>query len=163
MINSTVYHKCSNEKKGAEFTVYLDFSSPAWFFCWDVVCNSPHGVSVARDMWTTSGRTETVIIHSTEGVNWMKTGRTYLQLWLNKRQGIVVLCFWLSSVIWEQDPVSQPGRQQVLLPVVLLSQSLLVDWNRSQHLLTFLSGCERNRKMFCGEKHWKWKKMASIL
>lgn len=109
-------------KKQAEFTVYLDFSSPAWFFCWDVVCNSPHGVSVARDMWTTSGRTETVIIHSTEGVNWMKTGRTYLQLWLNKRQGIVVLCFWLSSVIWEQDPVSQPGRQQVLLPVVLLSR-----------------------------------------
>lgn len=29
--------------------------------------------------------------------------------------------FLLSSVIWEWDPVSQPGRKQVLSPVVLLS------------------------------------------
>lgn len=38
-----------------------------------------------------------------------------------ERQGIAALCFWLSSVIWKRDPVSQPGRKQVLSPVVLLS------------------------------------------
>lgn len=51
----------------------------------------------------------------------MKTFCADLQLRQKKRLRIVALCLWLSSVIWDWDPVSQPGRKQVLSPVVLLS------------------------------------------
>lgn len=82
---------------------------------------------------------------------------------------IVALCFWLSSVIWEQDPVSQPSRQQVLLPVVLLSHyascGLKVEpapvnipqwlWKKQK--------CRKRKEKHCGEihaSHRNWKKMT---
>lgn len=145
-IRESVWHNTDDdEQKSSAVRTCSVIGVPAGI--WFVICH--HMVS----LWCSPERCEACLHHhsdgcpsnGTQGVNCMQTVCAYLQLWQKERRALVALCFF-DSQVWFGNEIQFPSlvenrcsRQLFFCPI-----TLLVDWKWSQHLLTFLSGCERN-------------------
>lgn len=116
--------------------------------CWGLVCDlPPHGVSVvqSRKVWSKNCN-RNLLHHRSEAVHQTEHAGLGLIKYKNLSSAMTNSRVWLGNGIqFPSLAENRCWRQLFFCPITHLA-----PWKWSQHLLTFLSACQRNRN--AGEK-----------